>query len=136
MFARWRIPVTLPPLRVMEIGLLGATLVPAALIGVALRGPRRWWKDAILAGISGVFLLNVFVPHVIAALALGGYAPGLVTALLLNLPACSLMLRRIAKDGSLSPSRLRLAVLAGMAALPVAVGALLLAAASRTGGAP
>jgi hypothetical protein len=134
LFARWNIPLTLPPLRVMEIGLIGATLVPVTLIVVALRGQRRWWKDALLVGVAGVFLLNVFVPHVVAALAIGGYAPGLVTALLLNLPICSLMLRRVSQDGTLSSSRFRLALMAGMAALPVATGALLLVTASRTGG--
>ncbi|HEY8616831.1 HXXEE domain-containing protein [Phenylobacterium sp.] len=33
-----------------------------------------------------VLLVNVFVPHVPAAIAFGGYAPGVVTALAVNLP--------------------------------------------------
>lgn len=36
-------------------------------------------------------LLNVFVPHVAAAIMFRGYAPGLVTALLVNLPVMALL---------------------------------------------
>jgi hypothetical protein len=38
-------------------------------------------------------LVNVIVPHVPLAIWSGGYAPGVVTAVLLNLPADLLWLR-------------------------------------------
>lgn len=39
-------------------------------------------------------LVNVVVPHVPAALFAGGYAPGVVTAVLVSLPVSLLYLRR------------------------------------------
>ena len=47
----------------------------------------------LIAGFSGMLLLNVFIPHLIGALYLGTYTPGLITALLLNLPLSLSILR-------------------------------------------
>ncbi len=38
---------------------------------------------------------NVFIPHVPAAILLGGYAPGIVTAVLLNFPIAGYVLSRL-----------------------------------------
>jgi len=43
--------------------------------------------------------LNVFIPHVPAAVALGGYAPGVATAVLINLPFSIYFLRRSLGEG-------------------------------------
>ena len=122
---RWGVPIEPLPWEAMRAGLIAATLVPLLLIGIATLGARTEWKDAILAGVAAVFLLNVFVPHVPAAVALGGYAPGIVTALLLNLPICTLMIREVARGGILRPSALRVALLAGAFALPLTLAILL-----------
>jgi len=129
MLARWGVTVAFPPWSIMQIALAGATLVPIALIWIAARGPFRWWKDAIIAGVATVFLVNVLVPHLIAAIALGGYAPGIITALILNLPICSLVIRHVARGGLLSPARLRLAMAAGALMLPLTTGTILVIAA-------
>ena len=133
----WGVAVSLPPWPIMQAGLAGATLVPIALLWIAGRGGRLWWKDAILAGVAAVFLVNVMVPHLIAGIIVGGYAPGLVTALFLNLPVCSLMIRHVARAGLLTPARLRAAMMLGALALPLTTGTLLLLAAlfHRGGGA-
>ena len=52
-----------------------------------------------LAGYALAMLLNVFVPHVLATLALRQYAPGTATALLFNLPVCGALLYVGIKDG-------------------------------------
>lgn len=71
-------------------------LVTAAGVGVALwagRGPGSPAKAAALRTIAAILLVNVLVPHVPAAVALGGYAPGVLTAVALNLPAGLVALR-------------------------------------------
>lgn len=128
LLARWNVPIALPSWSMMQAALAGATLIPLALIWLAGRGRQSWRKDAVLAGVAAVFLVNVLVPHLIAGIAIGGYAPGLVTALLLNLPLCSLMILHVARSGRLSPARFRAAMIAGVVALPLATGTLLLLA--------
>jgi hypothetical protein len=44
---------------------------------------QAWWALKLTAS---VLLTNVIIPHVPAAIALGGYAPGVITAVALNLP--------------------------------------------------
>ena len=96
----WGMTIAIPPWPVLQAGLLIATLLPLALIWMAARGRRAGWKDAVLVGVAAVFLVNVFVPHLIAVVTLGGYAPGAVTALLLNLPICSLVIRHARPGGA------------------------------------
>ena len=59
---------------------VGAVLVWAAS---TRREPQAWLALKLLAAI---FLANVIVPHVPAAILLGGYAPGVITAVAINLP--------------------------------------------------
>lgn len=128
LLARWGLRVAFPPWSMMQIALAGATLVPIALVWIAGRGRLLWWKDALLAGVATVFLVNVLVPHLIAAVAVGGYAPGIVTALILNLPLCSLVIRHVVRGGLLSPKRLRFAIAAGAMMLPLTTGTMLVVA--------
>lgn len=55
----------------------------------------------LLTGYALGMLLNVFVPHLLASLALKRYMPGLATALLLNLPVTIQLLRSAFKEGYL-----------------------------------
>ena len=64
----------------------------------AILGPQTVAAYA-LAGYALAMLLNVFVPHVLATLALRQYAPGTATALLFNLPVCGALLYVGIKDG-------------------------------------
>ena len=64
----------------------------------AIQGPQTV-AAYVLAGYALAMLLNVFVPHVLATLALRQYAPGTATALLFNLPVCSSLLYVGVKDG-------------------------------------
>ncbi|GLS02476.1 hypothetical protein GCM10007859_25000 [Brevundimonas denitrificans] len=67
-----------------------ALLVLTAALGVALAwgATTRRDRDAwfILKLIASVLVVNVMVPHVPAAIVLGRYAPGVMTAVLINLP--------------------------------------------------
>lgn len=96
-----------PPTRPMLLALWPAAPTPAAFwtalavvtvagLLVALwagSGAASPAKAATLRAIAFVLLANVLVPHVPAAVVLGGYAPGVVTAVLVSLPACVVALR-------------------------------------------
>lgn len=73
--------------------LAAVTLAAAIALASADRLPlhRRALPGIVIAGI---LLANVVIPHVPAAILLGGYAPGVVTALLVNLPLAITLLRR------------------------------------------
>jgi uncharacterized protein with HXXEE motif len=100
---RERVPPTLlaavPSLEQFYIALVGATLVPLVLTLIASTGRPTRLKPYLVALIAMGLLLNVFIPHVPAAVALGGYAPGVATAVLLNLPVSIYFLRRSVREG-------------------------------------
>ena len=78
-------------------------LVIAIALWAAVRphGFATW----LVAAFQATIALNV-VAHCAAALTLRGYAPGLVTALLINAPFSWYFFRRASRDGWLSPKAL------------------------------
>ena len=74
-------------------------LVLITAFGFALLLAARWWKGAAwaLIALQAVMAANVLV-HVAAALLLGGYAPGLVTALLVEAPVSVILFRRLRRE--------------------------------------
>jgi Protein of unknown function with HXXEE motif len=62
------------------------------------RGPESIWAYLIFGYIVAM-LANVFVPHVPAAMVFHGYAPGVVTAVLINLPVMSILLICMLHEG-------------------------------------
>lgn len=79
-----------------------AALAVVTLLGVgaalwAGSGAGSPAKTSVLRVIALILLVNVLVPHVPAAVVLGGYAPGVLTAVVLNLPA-GLIALRLLKD--------------------------------------
>jgi len=86
----------------------GATEIRAALVVLTVaafvatylsvrRGPESIWAYLTFGYIIAM-LANVFVPHVPAAIVVRGYAPGVVTAVLLNLPLMSYVALRAVRD--------------------------------------
>ncbi|MCF8469435.1 MAG: HXXEE domain-containing protein [Parvibaculum sp.] len=90
---------TLNSWRVIQIALVIVTLLPAALVIYASIGARRPFKDWLVCWSAATYLANVFLPHIPASIAVGGYTPGLVTAAFVNLPFCSLLLYRAVREG-------------------------------------
>ena len=74
--------------------LAAATIIPLILVFVATNGKPSKFKFYLVAIVQAQVCLNVFVPHVPAAFVLGGYAPGLLTAVLINLPFSVYFFRR------------------------------------------
>ncbi len=64
----------------------------------ARRGPESVWAYLTFGYIIAM-LANVFIPHVPAAIVFRGYAPGVVTAVLINLPVMSLLAIRMLREG-------------------------------------
>lgn len=86
----------------------GATEIRAALVVLTVvafvatclsvrRGPESVWAYLTFGYIIAM-LANVFVPHVPAAIVVRGYAPGVVTAVLINLPVMSFLAVRMVRE--------------------------------------
>ena len=110
-----------PPKGVFEVALIVATVVPVAILLACSRGKPTRLKTQTLAFVTGLFLTNVFVPHVAVSLGVGRYTPGLATALLINLPLAVLILRELVRSGALGRRILVLTVAASVPALPLAI---------------
>lgn len=74
-------------------------LVLITAFGFALLLAARWWRGAgwALVALQAVMAVNVLT-HVAAAVFLGGYAPGLVTAVLVEAPASVILFRRLRRE--------------------------------------
>lgn len=64
----------------------------------ARRGPQSLWAYLLFGGIVAM-LANVFVPHVPATILFRSYTPGVVTAVLVNLPVMSFLAIREVREG-------------------------------------
>ncbi|GAA1648443.1 HXXEE domain-containing protein [Georgenia ruanii] len=82
-----------PDLLVPFLVVVTALTVGAWLLAGAATAGRRWAGDA-LAVLAVVMVVNVVVPHVPGALLTGGYVPGVVSAVVVNLPVALAYLRR------------------------------------------
>jgi hypothetical protein len=91
-----------PPWPYLQAALIGVTLLPAAAVAFAAMRPNTPWREGTVAFFVAIFLVNVFVPHVPAALLAGGYAPGVVTAVAVNLPFGILYFRAALREGVLT----------------------------------
>jgi hypothetical protein len=91
-----------PGLQQFYIALIGATLIPLIMTAVATTGRPTPLKKYLSPLLAVTLLLNVFIPHVPAAIALGGYAPGVATAVLVNLPFSTFFLKRSMNEGVIS----------------------------------
>ena len=67
----------------------------------------------LIAGFSGVLLLNVFFPHLVAAVVFRMYVPGLITAILINLPLTIYILWYIYKASKFSIKRMVFTIIGG-----------------------
>jgi hypothetical protein len=73
-------------------GLLLLTLAAFSVTYLSARKGKRSVWAYLLFGYAAAMLVNVFVPHIPATLVFGEYTPGVVTAVLINLPVMSVLL--------------------------------------------
>jgi hypothetical protein len=123
------IAVATPPWSATQIALGLATIIPGgiALYGASREGSRFWTFAVLFVQLQlGV---NVFLPHVPAAFFLRGYAPGLLTALAINLPLSIVLARRSVTEARLSPRAVLACAAAAVVAMPLAIAGLVTAGA-------
>ena len=80
------------------IGLLLLTLAAFAVTYLsAQKGKQSVWSY-LLFGYAAAMLANVLIPHIPATLAFGEYTPGVVTAVLINLPVMSVLMFKAVRE--------------------------------------
>jgi len=93
-----RMPRWLPPPSLLHssqdlrVALVFATALPLAIIAWAILRPRKGLLISVLL-LEAILLVNA-VWHILASLVRGGYAPGVITAVFINLPFGVYVLRR------------------------------------------
>jgi hypothetical protein len=81
-----QLPLHLPSAAAIRVALLVLALAACAVTYLsARRGKQSMWANLLFGGIVAM-LVNVFVPHVPATIWFHSYTPGVVTAVLINLP--------------------------------------------------
>ncbi|HQQ96832.1 MAG TPA: HXXEE domain-containing protein [Cyclobacteriaceae bacterium] len=107
---------------------ISALLITALGFGVIL-GRDLIQNDQVyfevVAGFAGMLCLNVLFPHVLATLYYGRYAPGVVTALLINLPLTLMLLYQLHDAQTLTnPQLTKSVIIGGLAGILLVYGLL------------
>jgi uncharacterized protein with HXXEE motif len=87
-----RPPITDPHLFYVSVTV--ATIVPAVWVLLASRAAPRSRASYSILVLYGLFAANALVPHVVGALMLRGYVPGVITAVTLVIPFTIWLCRR------------------------------------------
>ncbi len=107
----------------LRIALVLATVLPLAVIVWAILRPRKRLLVAVLL-VESVLLVNAGW-HILAASVRGGYAPGVITAVLINLPFGIYVLRRAVREQWIEASVAWLLIGIAVVLHVVALGSLL-----------
>lgn len=91
----------IPEAEAIYLALAVVTLIPIGFAVLARRPGSTSWATYGLLLVAAVLLVNI-VWHLLAAAALGGYSPGVVTAVVINLPVTILALRWAIRNAWLS----------------------------------
>ena len=102
-----------PSVQVMYVALVVVTAIPIVLALLTRRRASSTWATYGLLLVAAVVLVNV-VWHLAAAVWLGGYAPGVITAVAMNLPIMTAALRWGRREGWLSRAALWLYLVVGV----------------------
>jgi hypothetical protein len=99
-------------------GLLLLTLAAFAVTDrSAHKGKGSFWAY-LLFGYAVAMLANVLLPHIPATLVFGEYTPGVVTAVLINLPIMSILLFQAVREQWVSGAK----AIAYAVLVPLAIG--------------
>jgi hypothetical protein len=110
-----------PTLTQFYLALVGATIFPLVIVIIANTGRPARFKPYLVAILQAMVLVNVFAPHVPAALALGGYAPGVLTAVFINLPFSIYFFRRSLREAYITWKGLVVAIAIALPLLMLSV---------------
>ena len=107
--------------------LLIVTVIPYILAFLAWSEPVPRWGFYLLCGFQAAMLINVFA-HIAMAVAVRGYAPGVVTAMLINLPFSVYLFYKASVEHWLNRNKLMLVGAIGILLHLVGLPALLILA--------
>jgi hypothetical protein len=119
-----------PSLQVLQIGWSLVTLVPAFIVLAAATAGRSRVPDWLVCWVTSIYLANVFYPHLLEFSMSRTYAPGVVTAVFVNLPFAILLLRRALFEQYVSGRQLAAAVCAGFLGQPIVLAVVFIIASS------
>lgn len=108
-----------PSFRVLQISWLIVTLVPVLLVLSAVSAGRSRVRDWLVCWVTSIYLANAILPHLVEFAIDRSYAPGVVTAVLVNIPFGILLLRRALKEQYISGQQMAAALGAGALSLPI-----------------
>jgi hypothetical protein len=83
--------------QIFPIALIIATLL---LFLIPILAIYKKWDNRILGIVLGIFLVNA-IQHILTTIVLWGYSPGVITALIINLPLSIFMIRQLFKNNLL-----------------------------------
>ena len=92
---RWHYPVGA---REFRFAVAVLTLAAVGTAWAASMGGKGGVGAYLVCGYALAMLVNVIFPHVLATVVLRQYAPGTLTAVALNLPACTLLLEHALRE--------------------------------------
>ncbi len=110
-----------PPEPVIETSLLLVTVTSIAIVAIGSVGRPSGVKNGAICFIASAYLANVFLPHLAIATIYATYTPGLITALLINLPLCGMVLISAKQSALLSIRALWVIFFSAALALPFLV---------------
>ena len=93
----WHIPVSSRQFAIASIILLVVIFALTAAVDSPIGNVAQY----LTAGLALTFLFNIYFPHVGATIALRRYCPGLITALLINLPLMPFLIWQAVVKGHL-----------------------------------
>ena len=97
-----QLPMHPPGVVEFRAALFVLTLAAFAVTFLSARHGRQSVAAYLTFGYIVGLLANVLIPHLPAAIYFRGYAPGVVTAVLINLPLMSLLVVRALREGWVS----------------------------------
>lgn len=111
------LPLPVQDLAAVRAGIAAFAVFPLVILWrfAVQPNPRLTFLTCMIAAMTAA---NALVPHLMLALATGGYVPGLVSALALTLPLGLATLWRARREAWLAPGRWLAAVVVGVALLP------------------
>ena len=83
--------------QIFPIALIIATLL---LLMISILTVYKKWDFRILGIVLGIFLVNA-IQHIMVTIVFRGYSPGVITALIINLPLSIFMIRKLFKNNLL-----------------------------------
>ncbi len=102
------------------ISLVSVTAIPFLVTFFCTRGEFSQRKILVPLTLQAIIFWNALMPHISGVFVLGMYNPGVVTAVVCNVPFSVYLYKRVKREGIVSKSALRNCILIGLAAyLPV-----------------